>query len=258
MLRSINSTILLLAILFGSLPTINAQDDSSYAMWENIILTPDNTKLKALGESMRAHNMKYHASGTHEATVFSISSGPNAGKIVWSMGPVMFKHLDSRPAADGHDEDWRDSVMPYIKKMNTIEYWSTWRSELHNLDMLNTEEVTHPIMYIRYWEVNPGNGFNIGTVFEKVSKAVKAMEGENPWGIYVNEFNQGKKIGRHFATISFHKNWTDFDEGWNGFRKSFEATHGENSWMPHINMRNATFANWWDEIWVYDKNMSGK
>ena len=36
----------------------------------------------------------------------------NSGKIVWQMGPMMFSHNDSRPSEGGHDEDWRDNVLP--------------------------------------------------------------------------------------------------------------------------------------------------
>ncbi len=67
--------------VFGATTISVAQDDSSsYQMWESIVLTPDNTQLKTLGENMRSHNQKYHAKGSaHQATVYHISSGPNAG-----------------------------------------------------------------------------------------------------------------------------------------------------------------------------------
>lgn len=104
--------------------TLNAQEDSKdYEMMESILLTPDYTKLKVLGENMRAHNTKYHNDGPYKASVYNISTGPNTGKLVWMMGPLKYTHLDSRPEVDGHDEDWRDNVMPYIKKNHTGEYW---------------------------------------------------------------------------------------------------------------------------------------
>jgi len=123
MIKKCNSLLLMVAIVFGTMFTANAQDDSSYQMWESITLTPDNSKLKVLAENMRKHNQKYHKSGAHKATVFNITTGPNAGKIVWEMGPLTFADLDTRPSVGGHDEDWRDNVDPYIKKTNTVEYW---------------------------------------------------------------------------------------------------------------------------------------
>ena len=110
-------------MILGIAPRVQAQEDSPDMIWESIIITPDYTKLKELGESMARHNKKYHASGKYQAHVYNISSGPNMGQIVWEMGPLTLSDLDSRPAAGGHDEDWRDNVMPYVKKMNTGEYW---------------------------------------------------------------------------------------------------------------------------------------
>ena len=88
----------MVAIVFGTMITVKAQDESKdYKMWEDIMLTPDNTKLKVLQENMRKHNMTYHKEGPSKATVYNISSGPNAGNIIWEMGPMMYKHNDSRP-----------------------------------------------------------------------------------------------------------------------------------------------------------------
>ena len=114
------SMTLLIVIAMCFNQSIYAQDDS-YTMWENIMLSPDNAKLGELTKAMRAHNQKYHSEGVYKASVFNISSGPNANNIIWSMGPVMFRHMDARPSEDGHDEDWANNVMPNIKKIQTIE-----------------------------------------------------------------------------------------------------------------------------------------
>jgi len=241
-------------LLLFSTTAFSQDDSSSYEMWEDIMLTPDNTNLKVLGDNMRKHNQTYHSEGAHKSTVYNISTGPNAGKIIWEMGPLMYSHLDSRPSAGGHDEDWRDNVMPYIKKMHTVEYWKA-DAKLNNTDMLDGDNSKYPILFFRYWEVEPGQGFNVNTYFKKISKAVKALEGENPWGIYYNEFRQGD-LGRHIATVSFSPNWAEFDQDVN-WVETFNKVHGENSWQNQLNMQEATFSNSWDEIWVYDKHMSG-
>ena len=102
--RSI-SLLMMVALVFGAMVTVQAQDDSKYQMWESIMMTPDNTKLKVLGENMRKHNQKYHKDGPYEATVYNIATGPNVGKMIWEMGPLTFSHLDARPSKGGHDED---------------------------------------------------------------------------------------------------------------------------------------------------------
>jgi len=255
MFKKSMNLVLMVAIVFGAISTVNAQeDDKSYNMYESVMLTPDNTKLKALGEAMRNHNEKYHKEGIHKANVFMINSGPNSGKIIWDMGPTMFKHLDTRPAEGGHDEDWRDNVMSNIKRINTIEYWRQ-NDKLSNVDMLDGDASKYPILFVRYSEISD-DAHSLNDLFEKVSKTIKAMEGENPWGLYYNMFRQGD-LGRHVATVSFYKNWTDFDEN-RKFKEAFLKVNGENSWGNFQDTLDATFSNSWDEIWVYNKYMSGQ
>ena len=101
----INKTILsmlMVAIMFGTTISMNAQEDSNdYKMWEDVMLTPDNTKLKVLADNMRKHNQMYHAEGPYKAVVYNIASGPNAGNIIWEMGPMKYKHNDTRPGEGG-------------------------------------------------------------------------------------------------------------------------------------------------------------
>ena len=207
------ATLVVAFLISGMCYTVQAQDDDSYQIWESIMLTPDNTKLKALHDAMRSHNQKYHSTGTYKAQVYDIVSGPNSGNIIWEMGPIMYPHLDNRPSADGHDEDWRDNVMSKIKKIQTIEYWRAW-SGLNNTSMLSPNEVTHPIMFIRYWEVKPDMGYSVRNFFSRLSETVKSLEGVNPWGVYDNQFVQGD-LGRHIASINFYKDWADFDRNVN-------------------------------------------
>ena len=251
--RSITS-LMIVAMVFGTMTTINAQESSAkYQMWESIMLTPDNTKLKILGENMRKHNQKYHKDGIYEANVYNITTGPNAGRIIWNMGPITYSHLDGRPSAGGHDDDWRDNVMPYVKKMNTAEYWKE-DAKLTNTSMLDD---SYPLLYVRYWEVNPDQGYQVDHLLKQISETIKAMDGVNPWGVYDNEMRQGLKIGRHIATISFMKNWADMDVD-RGFKKTFLKVHGENSWNAFNEGMGDAFSNSWDEIWAYNAKMSGK
>ena len=246
--------LLIVSLVLGTLTMVNAQDAEA-PMWETIVLTPDNTKLKVLGENMRAHNKKYHSEGAYKATVYNISSGPDIGKIIWMMGPLKYAHLDTRPAEGGHDEDWRDNVMAYVKKMEHGEYWKG-DVKLSNTDMLTDDPSLYPIQFIRYWEVNREHSHNAEAMLEIISKTIKAMEGNNAWGVYYNEFRQGSAIGRHIATVGFYKNWAEFDED-STFRKTFSKVHGDDSWDAFVRNMQQAMDNSWDEIWVYNKNMSG-
>ena len=248
--------LMIFTLIFGATTTLSAQDHSSYKMWENIMLTPDNTKLKALGEAMSKHNKAYHQEGPHKATVYNIVSGPNVGNIIWEMGPLKFSDLDVRPSKGGHDEDWRDNVMPNIKKMTHGEYWIEDK-ELSNTSMLDSDKVTHPILLIRYFEAAKGHDYSIDHLLKQMSETVKAMDGDNPWGVYDNEFRQGYTIGRHLSWVSFNKNWAEMDEE-PKFKETFIKVHGEDSWLPFIEGMADSFSNSWDEIWEYNAKMSGK
>ncbi|TNJ44527.1 hypothetical protein KFZ70_00665 [Tamlana fucoidanivorans] len=240
----------------GTNVLLNAQADSKdYIMMESVLMTPDNSNLKVLGENMRKHNAKYHKDGPYKASVYTISTGPNTGKIVWMMGPLMYKHLDSRPEEGGHDEDWRDNVMPYIKKIHTAEYWRM-DDKVSNMSMMDGDNSKYPIIYVRYGEIDEDHGYALDSFFEMVGKTVKAMDGENPWGLYYNEFRQGN-LGRHLASVSFLKNWAELDDE-RVFKKTFEETIGKNKWQKFMDMSDGVFSNSWDEIWTYSAHMSGK
>jgi hypothetical protein len=255
MTKRIYLTLLALFLSAGPLSVLYAQDSEDGPIWESIMLVPDNTKLKILGENMRKHNMKYHKEGAFKTTVYSIVSGPNTGKLVWMMGPLKYSDLDARPAAGGHDEDWRDNVMPYVKRAEQGEYWEG-DNELSNTAMLaDTPPGAIPVLLVRYWEVNPEHGHGVDAHLEMASKAIKAMPGANPWGVYDNHFIQGN-LGRHLATVSFFKNWADLSTS-RPFRTAFDKVNGADKWNTFVSNRDATFSNWWDEIWVYDKSLSG-
>jgi len=255
MFKKTISLFALVALIFGTNFSVIAQDDDSYTMWEQITITPDNTKLKVLGENMRKHNMKYHKDGPYTANVYNIASGPNIGKMVWMMGPLKFSDLDGRPSKGGHDEDWRDNIMPYVKKMTNGEYWKQ-DAKLSNTSMLKPGEVTHPLLRVRYHEVAKDHGYSLDSLLKQISETIKAMDGENPWGVYDNHFRQGYTIGRHLATVSFLKNWSEFDED-NNFKATFLKVHGENSWDAFVDGMGDSLTNSWDEIWEYNAKLSG-
>ncbi|MEH6537668.1 MAG: hypothetical protein V7719_14810 [Psychroserpens sp.] len=255
MLTKTMASVLMLTMVFAFSTTVNAQESEDYNMWEDMMFTPDYTQLKTLGTNMRKHNETYHKEGPYNAMVYNITTGPNAGKMIWQMGSMMFKHNDTRPSDGGHDEDWRDNVMPYIKKIHTVEYWSE-DAKKSNVSMLAGEEVTHPILFIRYFEIEEGHGYTMNNHFKQVSETLKSMEGDNPWGLYYNDFLQGD-LGRHVATVSFYKNWAEFDKDGPSFKDAYEKLYGENSWDTFLDTRDDTFSNRWDEVWEYNKNLSG-
>ncbi|HLV15428.1 MAG TPA: hypothetical protein VKY41_09625 [Xanthomarina sp.] len=245
---------MMLVMVLGISLQINAQDKEDYTMWETLMFTPDYTNLKVLGENMKKHNALYHNTGPYKATVYNISTGPNSGNMIWQMGPMMFKHNHSRPTG-AHDIHWRDQVMPYIKQIQTLEYWIQ-DDDLSNTKMLVEEDTNYPILYVRFMELNDDSQYLMKDFFKKVSETIKSMPGENPWGLYYNEFIQGD-LGRHVASVNFNKSWTEFDVQGPSFKDAYEKINGENSLQNLIDTRDNLFKDAFDEIWEYNKELSG-
>ncbi len=256
-MKQLFTLLLVTVISIGSTTELLAQEDSFTPMWESFYITADNTKLKELGEAMGKHNKKYHGEeGPYHAVVYNVVSGPNMGKMVWQMGPMKFAHLDSRPKDGGHDEDWRDNVMPHVKKLSNGEYWKQ-DMELSNTDGMDGNVANSPILHIRFHEVAEGHGYSVDHLLGQISETIKAMDGDNPWGVYDNQFRQGYRIGRHLATVSFLKNYAEYDEP-NTFKDTFVKLHGEDAWQPFIRGMADSMSNSWDEIWEYNAALSGQ
>jgi hypothetical protein len=226
-----------------------AQSDPPYTMVESIMLTPDNAHLKEFSENLKAHNEKFHKSGLYAASVWSIATGPNVGKIVWMMGPLTFSDLDNRPSGSDHDEDWSGKVLPYVKKVTNGEYWK------RDDKVSNIVGENRPIVRVRYLEVAKGQGYRVNGLFEQISKAVKAMDGEHPWSVYSNQFRQGYKIGRHIAAVTGFKNWAELDSDDN-FIENFEKVNGEGSYQRFTTAASEVFSNSEDEFWTFMPNLS--
>src|SRR5690554_498522 len=114
MFKKCIASITMLVMVLGVSFQANAQDKKNYIMWENVLLTPDYTNLKVFGDNMRKHNEAYHKEGPYKSTVYNISTGPNAGKIIWQMGPMLFKHNDSRPKGRSEEHTSELQSRPHL------------------------------------------------------------------------------------------------------------------------------------------------
>jgi len=240
---------LIIAILMTLPVMLFAQDDKSYTMYETIYLSPDGDNLEKLTENLKAHNKKYHNKAPYSAFVFNVANGPNAGQMIWMMGPLMFKDLDNRPSEGGHDDDWAKNVVPYLAGSGTVEYWK------RDDELSNVVGDPKPMIYNRFWKVSREYGFLVDGLLKQVSETVKGMEGENPWGVWDNQFRQGA-LGRHIVTSSAMNNWAEMDDDDN-FRATFKKVHGEDAWQPFIESMSIAFEDSFDEIWVVQPELSG-
>lgn len=231
---------------------IFSQDN--YVQFETVILTPDLSKIEELRENMRAHNAKYHVDLPFRTGVWQIVTGPNTGKIVWVMGPCTFAQLDERPSDDGHEEDWRKNISPLLKNTEHAEYWRQMPETVVN--PADADDTTSPLLYLRYYSVNPGQGFSVDRLFGQLVEAVRQTEMTDSWSIYVNRFVQGVKNGRHYVSVRAMEKWADLDEDIN-FASVFNKIHGQEAHRTWVTETRQVFSNQWEEIWTFDAYMSG-
>lgn len=225
---------------------VQAQDDE-YTMYQMLNIIPDNKNLGKLNENLKAHNEKFHKEGATAAIVWRVASGPNVGQLIWMRGPLKFADLD-KPQGKEHDDHWANSVMPNVKKVGTLEYWK------RNDKVSNVVGDPKPKIFVRIAVINDGQSYRVNDFYAKIGEAVKAMDGENPWAVWTNLFRQGD-LGRHVADVSGFDNWAWIDEDAK-FREKFMEVHGENSWVPFLNMRSEIFEDSHDEIWILVPELS--
>lgn len=228
-----------------------AEEASDRMLLETIILTPDLEKLPQLMENLAAHNKKYHPAGTpYQATVFNITTGPNTGKIVWMMGPHNWSDLDSRPAADGHDEDWVNNVVALLDDVSHAEYWKV-QPKLSK----NSGE-TYPMYYVRYHNFSKTDGYRAWDEIKKIAGTMAEMDEVKHWMVYDNMMRQGN-AGRHLAMVSGMSSWAEMDDDW-PFADTFEELYsrGERMNMAREMMEATTDS--WDEIWTVNLKASGR
>ncbi len=252
------ATCTVLALFIGLLPNpVSAQDAPAYIQFETIYLKPDTKNLATLTTNMKAHNDTYHSAMPYHANVWQVANGPKAGWIVWAMGPCTFSDMDNRPAANGHDEDWANNVMPNITDMGTIEYW-----RLDQEVSLPPPDEPLPNFYIRFYRVNDDMAFLMADLWKKISETRKAMPEKRSWALFNNMFQQGD-IGRHFASVTPFGSWSELDNGMDldpsspgSFRTTFIELYGESAWTPFSNSMGEAFEDSYTEIWTRMPDMS--
>ena len=241
--------IVILFLIILPLDIVAQEGQSEEVIYQSVLLTPDNTQLEAFQEAMAEHNQTFHNEpGPYHSNVWSISTGPNAGKILWTMGPLnSYAQLDDRPSGD-HDDHWQNVVMPTVKDTETVEYWRL------DQDLSNAVEGDYSVVFVRIHKINSKYGFLATDALKKLSETIKALE-ENPsWMVYDNEFIQGD-LGRHIATMTFHDSIAGIDEEWD-FRNTFEEVYSKGDWDRWTRTMDLIMEDQHDEIWILVPELS--
>ncbi|MCG2589085.1 hypothetical protein [Rhodohalobacter sulfatireducens] len=243
--------LILLFVLLLTPFSLFAQDEEEQesVMYESVMLTPDLSSLEQLQEAMQEHNRTFHNTAPHSAFVFNITSGPDAGKLTLVMGPMSsFSDLDNRPSSDEHNDHWINVVLPLIEDVGTVEYWTM------DQELSNPIEGNYSMHFMRINTISRDYLFLIQGALEKISETVKAMEGDNPWILWWNAFQQGD-LGRHFVVDWPMNSWGELDEN-NEFRSTFEEVHGKQAWDDWNSIMDLAVEDTYDEVWELNPAMS--
>lgn len=244
-------TILLVLLLMPYSLFAQDEEEQETVMYETVMLTPELSSLPELQEAMQEHNRTFHNTAPYSAFVFNITSGPDAGKMMLVMGPMSsFSDLDNRPSSDEHNEHWASVVMPLIKEVGTIEYWSM------DQELSNPVEGQYRMHFMRHTKIDQDYTFLVQGALEKISETVKAMEGDNPWIVWWNAFVQGD-LGRHYVVDWPMNSWGELDED-NNFRTTFEEVHGKPAWDDWTSVMDLIIEDGYDEVWELNPAMSAE
>ncbi|NNC69450.1 MAG: hypothetical protein HKN90_01350 [Flavobacteriaceae bacterium] len=239
--------------LFLCIPLLAlTQSPSEYAILENGLINANPAKIKEFETNVAAHNKKYHTDAVYGARVYWISNGKNIGKYMWVMGPLPWSALDSRPAQEGHDEDWNTNVLPYVMAEGGDQTYWRFRAELSNFP----KDFVLKNVLVDMYDTKRFKDGEVMALMKKIQKVMTAKYPNETYGIYTNEL-ASMTDGRDLAYVSF------FDKSaWMGedskFAEKYNEVHGEGSFAKFLEDWEAvSHGKHSSEIWVFREDLSG-
>jgi hypothetical protein len=230
-------------------PILAFGQSSDYAMFENFYFTPMNGHAADLQKALSAHNQKYHPAGDYAAQVYSVLNGPNAGKLIWSMGPTTWTKIESRPTEEGHDSDWDENVSIHIESYDATEFYK--------MDE-DLSRITGPfdLNVLRIWTVDIGDGHkhHFDVLMKRIKEVNDASDSEVPFGVYRRQLSGSH--GMDVVLVWFVESLAYFDQD-SDFAERYEAVHGEGAMDILIDDWNAITDRVDMEIWRFMPDMSG-
>jgi hypothetical protein len=219
-------------------------------IFQMVTLTPKPGVDKELASVMKEHNDLYHKAGDYGVRVYSINSGPDAGKIVWTMGPTTWTKLEGRPGTGVHDDHWDQKVTPLLESEVNVEYFS-FSPDLSyfpkDFDLKN--------LLIRYVDVKSNEMYRYNALIEKAKEVYTKKLPNEVFGIYKNQLGDSKD-GRDVMIVWFFDSLSWMDED-NQFPMKYEEVHGPGSWVLFQREVEATVKSRNDILVSYRDDMGG-
>jgi hypothetical protein len=229
-----------------------AQDDAPAVVFDQIMITPQPTKIAEFYKAVAEHNKQFHTEAPRQVAVYQIMTGPNTGKYIWNLGPCTWAELDERPMDAAHDKHWSSTVTPTLTTDANGTFWRFHPklSSMNNDFKLNMLDIT-------FWDIKQGMG-NFDKATAIIEKFVKVYQTEYPddnFGIYSNVMGSTAE-GRDMAIVGFKDNYAAMAVQHPDLPEKFNAMHGEGSFEK-------TMQEWGDllqgsasEMWLYMPELS--
>ncbi|MDX1408980.1 MAG: hypothetical protein R3330_12620 [Saprospiraceae bacterium] len=227
----------------------SAQDAPQYTLFENFYLTPKNGHAAKLEAAMKAHNKKWHGPGAYQAQVYSVMNGPNAGKLVWSMGPSSWERHENRPQDAAHDSDWDMNIAPHIESYDATDYFS-----------LDPEISYFPgpfdLNRLRLWmiDLNDGKENQFRAFMKRITKVAAENDSKIPHGVYWRQFAGTNPPDVGIVWFFDSLEWFDQESPFPGW---YDAMYGEGAFELMIDEWEGIRKSVDVEIWTFDPDMSG-
>ncbi|GMN09287.1 hypothetical protein MTsPCn9_02570 [Croceitalea sp. MTPC9] len=229
---------------------LNAQESQPEPIFMNVMLTPNPAKITEFEAGIKSHNKKFHASGANAVRVYWISSGKNAGKYIWSMGPTAWTAFDGANNPDeAHSNDWNTNVAPYAEATTETNYW---KGDAAHSNFTNDFELKNLAVF--YLDMKRFQNQKFMTVLDKVTKVYKTKDANEQWGVYWNQMPNTD--GQDMVWINFFDSmsWMGEDDK---FPQWYEEVHGEGSFTGFLKDFEASTKGDWQELWMFRQDLSG-
>lgn len=232
------------------LPFLVISQNTEYGVIENGLITANPTQIKQFEAGLAAHNKKFHSDEVYGARVYNINNGPRIGKYMWVMGPLPWSAFDSRPAKEGHDEDWNTNVLAYASSDGDQTYWK-FEADVSSF----SKDFTIKNLLVDIYDVKRGKMKDALNLVAKMKKVYAEKLPNEIYGIYTNQFPSTKE-GRDLAVVSFYDKsaWLGNDVE---ISKKYDEVYGKGSFDQFLKDWYAVTDGGETELWNYRSDLSG-
>ncbi|TDQ29390.1 hypothetical protein [Zeaxanthinibacter enoshimensis] len=227
-----------------------SQGSTDYPVITNLQLTPLPGKIVQFEQGLAEHNKKFHADGGNGARVYWVSSGKNAGRYMWVMGPTTWSAMDTpiQPEKE-HNDHWNQKIAPFAETVGRVDYWR-FHPEYSNFPA--DFDIDNLLVFVM--DIKPFKGMQAIEIVKKVQKLYMEKYPDEPYGVYVNELSNLE--GQDLAWVDFFGNMNYMSRP-DTFPQDFETVHGEGSFMKFLKEVEDSVEGTHEELWVYRPDLSG-